>query len=607
MPILPAGLRQLGADRDLPDDVLAFVGRHLTAAELGEAIWAELGSGGLPPAVRRSICAWVGGLAEDWPEEFAALPALPGGWPPEVDLTRTGMNVRTRNWLSRNGCSDAAELSRVTVGEVLSIRNLGVLSLLDLMCVGEVLSRGRDRQVCRLAPAAHSQIVVILQRALRRRLDDDVRAALLQRPELVQLAGFPPAELAAAADRVVAGTGWLRLSEWLLELRYPTLGALRLTPESLAAEPELAAMQLRELLATVVDEVGLDSRLHEVLSRRLGLFDQSPQLLGQIAGEFGLSRERIRQLEVKSVARLRRSNNELLAHGRAIVADLLLVDGSWDPSRVELLSAALFGGSSVQPIEPLLRVVGVPADAIDELRRPVGRLRRQRRRAERRQRGPAGSAERRAARLERLLAAADWPEHAGAPPERESLIALRCVTPGGSAGAVHSVKVGRDVEYESGMERDFIELLERCDAVAFYQEQPVVVPYEYRGADRVYFPDLLVVLCDGRTLVVEVKPMHHMALSVNRAKFAAAREYCFERGWGFLVTDGWKTSADLLSRPVDADIEGAVVDAVCTGPIRLLKLRELKERHPTLTAADIARVVMKHSLTYRRAPFLVSQ
>jgi RNA polymerase primary sigma factor len=62
-------------------------------------------------------------------------------------------------------------------------------------------------------------------------------------------------------------------------------------------------LMLQQHLAAVLEE--LSPRERTVIERRFGLHDAQPQTLEQVGAELGLTRERIRQIEAKALAKLR--------------------------------------------------------------------------------------------------------------------------------------------------------------------------------------------------------------------------------------------------------------------------------------------------------------
>jgi RNA polymerase primary sigma factor len=68
--------------------------------------------------------------------------------------------------------------------------------------------------------------------------------------------------------------------------------------------PEAASFSmLQEQLASVLD--GLSERERRVIELRFGLTDGHPRTLEEVGREFGVTRERIRQIESKTLAKLR--------------------------------------------------------------------------------------------------------------------------------------------------------------------------------------------------------------------------------------------------------------------------------------------------------------
>ena len=83
--------------------------------------------------------------------------------------------------------------------------------------------------------------------------------------------------------------------------------------------PNLAA-ERNALIESVKSELGaLPDRDREILSMRFGITDGQPRTLDEVASEFGVTRERIRQIEQKTLARLRHPHNS--ARLRAFLDD----------------------------------------------------------------------------------------------------------------------------------------------------------------------------------------------------------------------------------------------------------------------------------------------
>jgi RNA polymerase primary sigma factor len=73
---------------------------------------------------------------------------------------------------------------------------------------------------------------------------------------------------------------------------------VRPSPETLA-EAEFLRQEISDLLA------GLDYREREVICLRYGLDRGTPRTLAEVAAHFGVTRERIRQVESKTLVKLR--------------------------------------------------------------------------------------------------------------------------------------------------------------------------------------------------------------------------------------------------------------------------------------------------------------
>ncbi len=118
--------------------------------------------------------------------------------------------------------------------------------------------------------------------------------------ELVDFAAMPAAKVEELLPYLTEPTS---LSEPRGDMGDTELGELVVDPSATPTDQAaLAAM----LPAQVTDLLGrLDKREQEILCLRYGLDRGEPRTLAEVAAEFGVSRERIRHIESKAIAKLR--------------------------------------------------------------------------------------------------------------------------------------------------------------------------------------------------------------------------------------------------------------------------------------------------------------
>lgn len=111
----------------------------------------------------------------------------------------------------------------------------------------------------------------------------------------------------------------------------------------------------------------------------------------------------------------------------------------------------------------------------------------------------------------------------------------------------------RVVEFESGLEQDFIHLLEFDSNVSKYIEQPFMIPYELNGRSRNYIPDFYVEYVEQGRLpdLFEIKYSNEVEESsdVLEAKIAAAQEWCRNANMNYKVI----TEKEIRENPVYLD------------------------------------------------------
>lgn len=102
---------------------------------------------------------------------------------------------------------------------------------------------------------------------------------------------------------------------------------------------------------------------------------------------------------------------------------------------------------------------------------------------------------------------------------------------------------GFTVQFESGLENDFIAMLEYNSQVKEYFEQPVKIMFTEGGKKRSYTPDFLVHYKQQKNspsvkpVLYEVKFRKHIKKNWKKLKpkFLAAMRHCDEKGWRFKI------------------------------------------------------------------------
>ncbi|OJT18395.1 hypothetical protein BO221_40715 [Archangium sp. Cb G35] len=211
-------------------------------------------------------------------------------------------------------------------------------------------------------------------------------------------------------------------------------------------------------------------------------------------------------------------------------------------------------------------------------------------------------------KMARHLESVVWPSTKRLMVRGTPLTQARKVNPDsdGKPGSFYSAKLGRNVEYESQLERRFFMLLECLDEVVTYQEQPYAVPYMLDGKPLTYYPDVVFILESGEAIVAELKPCLHMALHVTRCKWKSLQAFCEERGLGMLMTDDrGRTLETLKQTRVPATFETALLKKLERGPLRWRDIADLRMEDVPCHAPQA--VVLRHDLVMRLEPFSIER
>jgi hypothetical protein len=159
----------------------------------------------------------------------------------------------------------------------------------------------------------------------------------------------------------------------------------------------------------------------------------------------------------------------------------------------------------------------------------------------------------------RVIKIESWTSWFGSVPQVDlDWSTLRPVRDGRPRSRVWVAVERRFVSAESRLEREFLDAVNFTDQVTRLREQPVAIAYVRDGRTLRYTPDFVIQTSDGAVLIVEVKHVSMWTDPGNIAKWDGAALFCRDRGWGFMVTDGWTSPRELVriaDRSVNADYE----------------------------------------------------
>jgi hypothetical protein len=184
----------------------------------------------------------------------------------------------------------------------------------------------------------------------------------------------------------------------------------------------------------------------------------------------------------------------------------------------------------------------------------------------------------------------------------------RMVNEEGNTGNFSSRK-SEGVQYESGIEKKFIEVLDNW--VEVIRIKPQSIPVEYSGTDdkpHLYYPDIACEFRSGQVALIEVKPAQTVCELYNYRKFSAAKKYCRERNWHFIVFSPREGAIrDMANEHVPPAVEKDFLSLVGPGGktgsgVNMEKMKAFKEEYD-LNERVLVAIGLRHNLAIRKKPF----
>lgn len=372
---------------------------------------------------------------------------------------------------------------------------------------------------------------------------------------------------------------------------------------------------IHDLVSAMLSRYSRDEHERGILTARFGLDGRDRATLQEIGDELAITRERVRQLVDRSVMRLA---GRVLKSMEDTDARETLTERYGSTEDIEPLIQRLTLEACATETGPLtkscavmkLRTAGHRVSDTEQIAKEVrsraARVRRRLRELERIERVATVADSYATAHLQRWLDHIEWPADATLSPHPIPGRAIRHidVTEEGH-GTTFLDKLGRHGAWDSRFEARLLRILNHSRMVATFQEQPVRVPYQHHGRTRPYYPDVVAQLRDGRTVLIEAKPIYEVAYAINQDKFDAGRVYAHSRGWGWLVWTDRDSIPELIQREVDPILGQRITTAVRAGGADWTAMRRFNAQG--LHFLDLIALTIANRWRWEREPFRLTE
>jgi len=372
-------------------------------------------------------------------------------------------------------------------------------------------------------------------------------------------------------------------------------------------------------LLSLAQEEALSERDSLIFTSRYGV-NEKAKTLAEIGENFGITRERVRQL-------LKRSNRRILIKGKKQAsignyesACAIFINGlskCVDPENegaIDRILSFIETNLAHLPINQALTLIcylSIPRDEIaSKYKRLAGEIYYQRIKLREKNLKEESRKRNLEKRLSELTPFIYWPNEIKkiSTEQFSEFCRARDVSEDGdgNSGSYFSDKLKKEVQYESELELNFLEILEASAEIVFYQEQPFKVPYSRNGAVKNYFPDIFFVMKNNQAIVVEIKPFLQMALQNNLDKWTSLKQFCSERGYGMLITDGRRAIQEVMRYKFNPAFAEKILSELSNGSLNWQAYKKIRSEF-NIKYIDFMALVLKERLNWQLSPFKLSK
>ncbi|MFW6015929.1 MAG: sigma factor-like helix-turn-helix DNA-binding protein [bacterium] len=357
----------------------------------------------------------------------------------------------------------------------------------------------------------------------------------------------------------------------------------------------------------------LPDRRRKIFSLRYALLDGKSYTLREIGEIFGVSGERIRQIinkvseKIRSKAIMQEKKNEFDKEDYRFfdfLNNYIQPNSEKDILKVSMLALNVYdipADTFIKLVTDICYSEDVRKDKFDDSYNLYKKIRDKKQKKEKENRNKKQA-------FKNIFSQVIWPNNITEVDESfyKKISPMRNVNAygEGDSGVFISNKINREVKYESQLELNFIDKLEKFEEVTWFIEQPLAIKY---NENNDYYPDFLVVINGCYPVIVEVKPRNKMVLKRNIIKYQALSDYCNKHGYGYLIIDNNQSLHYFITDDINESYKNEIISLINRkGYISWKEYKQIRKKHKPKTS-DFISTVIKYRLSLTLSPYRIKK
>lgn len=333
-----------------------------------------------------------------------------------------------------------------------------------------------------------------------------------------------------------------------------------------------------QIALLTINILGVQNRNAEIFKQRMGISDDNTSTLEKIGLKYNLTRERTRQIILKSINELKKYKNDYI---------VILNNIAGSENLLNYFLVGIMNTFNVHFLKVLLDIIDL--DIYDIIAIKIN----------------LNIKEEKSLKLEnyyndlekRIYELINFPcKTKNASNFFEKLVTERHPFKVNNIGTRKLYKLNVKSEYESLMEKKIIYRFGQFSFVKSLKTQSLSIDYDYDNKHMKYYPDIQILTKDNKLIIIEVKPIYNMMDKHVIEKYNALKNYCHKNGYGYVMIDEkYNTIESILSLNIDKKLEENFINFVKNkGQIDYNEYKNFKFLYP-ISMKETVKIVLSNN------------